>query len=154
MFHCLWWLRFSWSQGKPLSIKAIKKNNVNYVYWVASSEIAGGSLKSHYRLITSCSARCARVASPSYCLSSGKSPVLRDPSAPPAALDAQQRLRGSVGPRDVRGGWEVARCCGAWRSIAQSCQGPEAPVHRLFPPGPPAERVSLPPSSSGSLRSL
>lgn len=110
---------------------------------MASSKIAGGSLKSHYGLITSCSACCARVSSPSYCLSSGKSPVLRDPSAPPAALDAQQRLRGSVGPGDVRRGWEVARCCGAWRSIAQSCQGPEAPVHLLFPPRPPAERVSL-----------
>lgn len=153
MFHCLWWLRFSWSQGKPLSIKTIKKNNVNYVYWVASSKIAGGSLKSHYRLITSCSACCARVSSPSYCLTSGAAPVLRDPSAP-AALDAQQRLRGSVGLRDVLQGWEVARCCSAWRSITQSYQGPEAPVHRLFPPRHPAERVSPISPSSRFLLSL
>lgn len=111
---------------------------------MASSKIAGGSLKSHYVLITSVSSRCARVDSPSDCLGSGASPVLPDPSVPPAALDAQQRLRGSVCPRDVRHGREVARCRGALQSIAQSRQGPETPVHRLFPPRPPAERVSLP----------
>lgn len=111
---------------------------------MASSKIAGGSLKSHYRLITSLSARCARVDSPSDCLSSGASPVLPDLSGPPAGLDAQQRLRGGICPRDVHRGREVARCRGALRSIAQSRQGPETRVHRLFPPRPPAERVSLP----------
>lgn len=114
---------------------------------MAWSKIAGVSLKSHYRLIISLSAGCAWVDSSSDCLGSCVSPVLPDLSAPPTALDAQQWLHRGVRPRDVGQGGEVALWRGASQSIAEGFQRPETPVHRLFSPQPPAERVSLTPPS-------
>lgn len=70
------------------------------------------------------------------------SQVLSDPSAPPAALAAEQWLHRSVSPRDVCRGWEVHQLPLSSQSITQSCQSLETPLHRLLWHRHPAERVS------------